>query len=80
MPSKLTYFLQGSGAFNPALTGSFSVFYMQGLNTFFWMPSISYSIQENWEVMLLGQSAVGETNKDMKTLGNFIYLRLMFSF
>ena len=80
MPSKLTYFLQGSGAFNPALTGSFSIFYMQGLNTFFWMPSISYNIQENWEVMLLGQSAVGEIDNDMETLANFIYLRLMFSF
>jgi hypothetical protein len=80
MPSKFTYFLQGSGAFNPALTGSCAVFYMQGLNTFFCMPSISYSIQENWEVMLLGQSAVGELNTKMETLGNMIYLRLMYSY
>jgi len=80
MPSKFTYFIQGSGAFNPALTGSLSLFYMQGLDTYFYMPSITYSIQESWEVMLLGQSALGKTQNKYEALGNMFYIRLMYSF
>ena len=80
MPSMLTYFLQGSGAFNPALTGSFALFYMQGLNTYFCMPSISYSIQESWEIMLLGQSAIGKMHNNYEAQGNMVYFRLMYSY
>ena len=80
MPSMFTYFLQGSGAFNPALTGSFALFYMQGLNTFFCMPSINYRIQESWEIMLLGQSAIGKMHNNYEALGNMVYVRLMYSY
>ena len=79
MPSKFTYFAQASGAFNPALMSSFSVFYMQGLNVLLIMPSLSYSLQENWEIMLVGQSAFGG-NKNLNGLGTGMYLRLMFSY
>ena len=80
MPSKLTYFSQVSGAFNPTLTGSFSAFYMQGVNMLLFMPSISYNIEENWDIMLVGQSAFGEVNNDFKGIGTGVYLRLMMSY
>ena len=32
---------------------------MQGLNVLLIMPSLSYSLRENWEIMLVGQSAFG---------------------
>ena len=57
MPSKWTYFVQVSGAFNPALNGSFAVFYMQGINLALLMPSIVYNINDDWELMLTAQSA-----------------------
>jgi len=80
MPSKLTYFSQVSGAFNPTLTGSFSAFYMQEVNMLLFMPSISYSIEENWDIMLVGQSAFGEVNSKFKGIGTGVYLRLMLSY
>ncbi len=80
MPSKLTYFAQASGAFNPALNGSLSAFFMQGFNILLVMPSVSYTMHESWEIMLLGQSYFGEVNSVFKGLGTGIYLRLMYSF
>jgi len=80
MPSELTYFLQASGAFNPALNGSIAVFYMQGLNVLFYMPSISYGIQENWDIMLLGQVAMGKGNSDFEAISHSVFMRLMWSF
>jgi len=80
MPSKWTYFAQTSGVFTPALSGSFSAFYMQGINMLLMMPSVSYNIQENWEIMLIGQSAIGEVNNTFKGIGTGLYLRLMYSY
>ena len=79
MPSKLTYFTQFSGAFNPNLMASFSAFYMQGINVLLTMPSISYTMNESWELMLVGQSAFGGS-KSLNGLGTGMYLRLMYSY
>ena len=80
MPSKWTYFGQVSGAFNPALNGSFAVFYMQGINLALFMPSIIYNINDDWELMLTAQSAFGELNTKFQSMGSGIYLRTMYSF
>jgi hypothetical protein len=80
MPSMVTYFLQGSVAFTPALTGSLSLFYMDGFKTYFYMPSISYSIQENWELMLLGQVAMADDGLGIEAIGHGVFLRLMYSY
>ena len=80
MPSKWTYFGQVSGAFNPALNGSFAVFYMQGINLALFMPSIVYNINDDWELMLTAQSAFGELNTKFQSMGSGIFLRTMFSF
>ena len=80
MPSKWTYFGQVSGAFNPALNGSFAVFYMQGINLALLMPSIVYNINDDWELMLIAQSAFGELNTKFQSMGSGIYLRTMYSF
>ena len=80
MPSKWTYFGQVSGAFNPALNGSFAVFYMQGINLALFMPSIIYNINDDWELMLTAQSAFGELNTKFQSMGSGVFLRTMYSF
>ncbi len=80
MPSKLTYFTQINGTFNPLLNYSLSVFYMQGFNVTLLMPSVNYSISENWEIMLIGQSAIGEKTGQFSSIGNGVFLRLMLSY
>ena len=80
MPSKLTYFGQISGAFNPKLSASMSLFYMQGVNMLVCMPSLVYGIEDNWELMLTAQAAFGSLNDTFKSMGSGLYLRLMYSF
>jgi hypothetical protein len=80
MPSKLTYFGQISGAFTPKLTGSLSLFYMQGINMLLCMPSVVYGIEDNWELMLTAQAAFGSLNNTFQSMGSGVYLRLMYSF
>ena len=80
MPSKFTYFSQISSNINPSLNYSFSGFYMFGFNVLLLMPSINYSIAENWELMLLGQTAAGLKNNKINPLGTGLFLRLMVNF
>jgi len=80
MPSRWTYFGQVSGVFNPALNGSFAVFYMEGINLALFMPSIVYNINDDWELMVTAQSAFGELNTKFKSMGSGIYFRTMYSF
>lgn len=80
MPSKFSYFAQVSGAFYPQLNGSLSVIYGQGINILFFMPSLAYSLHENWDLSLTGQLFFGEEQKAFKNLGNSIFLRVQFSY
>ena len=80
MPSKFTCFSQVSGNFNPSLNASFSAFYMFGLDVLLVMPSINYAIAENWEIMLLSQTAAGKNNGQATSLGTGLFLRLMANF
>lgn len=81
MPSKWSGFAQVSGAFTPILSGSFSVIYSPGINLMFVMPSVSYSISNEWDIMLLGQSYYAENMQaEFKNLTNIIFLRLKWSY
>ena len=80
MPSKFTYFSQVSGNLNPSINASFSAFYMFGLDVLLVMPSINYAIAENWEIMLLSQTAAGKNNGQATSLGTGLFLRLMANF
>ena len=73
MPSKLTYFTQINGTFIPMLSYSFSAFYMHGFNVTLLMPSVNYSISENWEIMLIGQSAIGEKTGQLSSIANGVF-------
>ncbi len=79
MPSKYTYFLQVSGSFTPIISASLATFYMQGVNLLFFMPTIGVSIQNNWDLSLIGYSTFGDL-QGFKNLGNSIFLRLQFSY
>lgn len=79
MPSKFTWFAQVSGTFTPVIRSSLAVFYMQGVNLLFFMPTINISIQNNWDLDLIGYSTFGQV-KGFTNLGNSIFLRLMFSY
>ena len=80
MPSKFTLFSQLNGNLNPSLNVSFSAFYMLGLDVLLIMPSVNYSIADNWELMLMSQTAAGKVNGEFKGMGAGFFLRLMLNF
>ncbi|MCT4580995.1 MAG: hypothetical protein N4A35_06215 [Flavobacteriales bacterium] len=80
MPSRYSYFVQTSGAFNPALSGSLSFIYLQGINVLFAMPSIAYVINESWDVNLVGQILYSELQNQFRNTSNAVFLRFQYSF
>ena len=53
---------------------------MFGLDVLLVIPSINYAIAENWEIMLLSQTAAGKNNGKATSLGTGLFLRLMANF
>ncbi len=80
MPTKMSYLVQVSNQFNPRVQASITTIYGQGMNILFIMPSIDYSIAENWDLNLTGQSFFASQNKDFGILNNSIFLRLRWSY
>ena len=80
MPSKITYFSQISGNFTPAITSSFSTFYMKGEEMLLIMPSITYEIKANLDSMLLGQFIYNNINRKINPMGIGIFARLSYNF
>jgi len=78
MPSQHTYLAQVSGSFNPIIGGGMSVFYAQSLNLLFFMPSVSVSVAQNWNLDLFGQSAF--LAKKMNHMNTGVFLRLQYSY
>jgi len=80
MPTKYSYLVQLSNEFNPRLKGNLTSIYGQGMNLFFVMPSIDYSVKENWDINLTGQIFYVKQHNEFKNLNNTIYLRIQYSF
>lgn len=80
MPTKYSFLSQVSGAFNPRLSGSMTFIYGQGMNILFIMPSLGYSLGNNSELSLTGQSYFAETVSSFSNAGNSIFLRFKYSF
>jgi len=79
MPAK--YNLLGNLAYpvSPLFQLGLVTTYSPGVNSLFVMPSAGYSIADNWEVALFGQSYWLDTGKFIN-LGNGVFIRLKGSF
>lgn len=80
MPAKHTFFVQTSGSLNPATSLSLAVIYLQGINLTFLMPSVGYSIKDNWDLSLVGQVYFGEVHNSFQNLGNSLFFRITNNF
>jgi|TARA_B110000444_G_scaffold260454_1_gene307489 hypothetical protein len=80
MPARVTYFLQISGNFTPAISGSFSNFYMKGEEMLLLMPSLTYEVKENFDSMLLGQFVFDNVNSNFNSVGIGIFIRVSYNF
>ena len=80
MPAQFTSFIQASGAFTPALSASLAAFHLHEVDITFYMPSLAYSINNSWDVDLIGQVYFGDYEGQYQNLGNSIFLRLRLSY
>lgn len=80
LPFKFAGFFQVSKQINPLFTLGASTIYSPTNNTWILVPNIQYSIADNWEVALIGQSFFADVNKVYRSLGNSIFVRLKWSF
>ncbi|MFT5724364.1 MAG: hypothetical protein ACI9JN_001483 [Bacteroidia bacterium] len=80
MPNKYSLFIQGSGAFNPLVSGSLAAIVAIDLGGVFAMPTISYSLKQNLDLSLIGQSFLGVVDDKVSALSNAVFLRFKWSY
>ena len=80
MPTKYSYLVQASQVFNPRFKSSLTTIYGAGMDLFFVMPSLDYSIKQNWDLNVTGQVFYAKTSQKFDNLNNSIYINLQFSF
>ena len=79
-PFRYTLFAEVSYSFTPILKASLGGMYSLSGNSLIILPTITYSIADNWVLDLIGQSFYSQQNGGYHPLGNSIYLRLKFGF
>jgi hypothetical protein len=79
MASKYNILLSLTYPFSPLFNGSIVQIYSPGVNSALIMPSIGYSVAENWELAFFGQCFWLELDS-FQNIGNSFFLRIKGSF
>ncbi len=79
-PTKNTSMLVGSYPISPLWNVSLAGIYGYGMNIAFFSPSLTYSLRDDVDLYLIGQSFYLQQGKKMENLGNGAYFRLKWSF
>lgn len=79
-PFKYTAFVEISYPFTPILKGSLGSMYSPSGNSLIILPTITYSVADNWALDIVGQSFFAESKGSYVTLGNAIFFRLKWGF
>jgi hypothetical protein len=81
MPGKYTVAVQAQKGISPILNIGGSVIYSPEINLLLLLPSIGYSVSDNWGIDLIGQLFFAENNSgDFDNLGNLGFLRIKWSY
>ncbi len=79
-PFKYTAFVEISYPFTPIFKASLGTMFSPAGNSFIVLPTLTYSISDNWVLDLIGQSFFAQSGGIYRPLGNGIYLRLKWGF
>lgn len=84
-PAEWTFLVQGSGSITPLLSASGGVMYAPksafGNNMTIFIPSLTYSIKENWDIDLIGQLFFSEFDpQPYRPLVSSVFFRLKWSY
>ena len=77
---KYQLFAQSSFPFTPLLSGNFSVMLNPCDGSSFLGPSLTYSLGNNWELMVNGQLFLGDDSTEYGDYGQAIYARIKWAF
>jgi len=79
-PFKYTVFAEISYSFTPILKASLGGMFSPAGNAVIALPTVTYSISDNWIIDLIGQSFFSQQSGGYHPLGNGVYLRLKWGF
>ena len=79
-PFKYTGFAEISYSFTPILKTTLAAMYSPSGHSLIVLPTITYSIANNWVLDLVGQSFFSKQKNSYQSLGTSVYLRLKWGF
>ncbi|MEL6649935.1 MAG: hypothetical protein AAFQ87_03930 [Bacteroidota bacterium] len=79
-PARFALFASASGNFTPLFTGNVSVIYGPGNSLVALIPTLTYSVKENWAIDFIGQSFFVEQNETFGHQATGVFLRLKWSY
>jgi len=79
-PFQYTLFAETSYSFSPIFKASLGGMYSLSGNSIIILPTLTYSIANNWVLDLIAQSFFSQQNGSYHPLGNSIYLRVKWGF
>jgi len=80
MPGDLTFFVQCSKPISPILQIGIAAMYGISPDFLFTMPSITYSLSDNWDLSLIEQGVFISSGSGFDLQGNSFFLRLKWGF
>jgi len=79
-PFKYTGFGEISYSFSPIFKGSLGLMYSPAGSALVILPTLTYSVADNWVLDFIGQSFFARSNGTYSALGNSVYLRIKWGF
>jgi hypothetical protein len=79
-PTQWAFFVSASGQFTPLISGSLGAIYSPNGHLTTLIPTLAYSIKENWDIDLVGQLFFLEDQEKFKNLVDGVFLRLRWSY
>ena len=80
LPTKFATFLQVSKTFTPIFGAGLSAMYLPSISGVFAIPTVNYSIAQNWSLDFIGQILFAKLNNQFINASNSVFMRLMWSF
>lgn len=78
--SRWSWFLQGTYPIHPLLQGSLGIMYYPDYEMYFLMPSLRYSLSDNYELAIYGQRFSGNFGNGLTDQLNMLFLRFRWSY
>lgn len=78
--SRWSWFLQGTYPIHPLLQGSLGIMYYPDYEMYFLMPSLRYSLSDNYELAIYGQRFSGNFGNGQTDQLNMLFLRFRWSY